>query len=119
MDIIRFREIISERERISEETNDEWDYGVEKCWKEEIEILAADISSTIEFLKNECTEAEYSWISEVIEDLVSKVNNKQLVECYVSLMKKYPQEYEKYNIKSFNESIMAMVDMEGNDGKEG
>ena len=49
MDINSFREVIKQRE----ETDNEWDYGIEQCWKKEIEILSEDIPSTIEFLKNE------------------------------------------------------------------
>ena len=35
MDIIKFREVIRQRE----ETDDEWDYGIEQCWEQEIAIL--------------------------------------------------------------------------------
>ena len=59
MDIIKFREVIRQRE----ETDDEWDYGIEQCWEQEIAILTEDIPTTIEYLKNECTAHEYSWIS--------------------------------------------------------
>ncbi len=94
MDVNKFREIIKQRE----ETDDEWDYGLEQCWKKEIEILSEDIQSTIEFLKNECTADEYSWISEVLDDVIDKNPSKELVECYKSLMKKFPEECDKYNI---------------------
>lgn len=94
MDIIKFREIIKQRE----ETDDEWDYGIEQCWKKEIEILSEDIPSTIKYLENECTAEEYIWISEVIDDVVDIIPSKELVECYKSLMTKFPEECEKYNI---------------------
>lgn len=35
MDTIRFREVIKQRE----ETDDEWTFGVEQCWKKEIVFL--------------------------------------------------------------------------------
>ena len=44
MDVQKFREVIRRRN----ETHDEYDYGVEMCDKEEIQILAEDIPSTIE-----------------------------------------------------------------------
>ena len=72
MDINSFRKVIKQRE----ETDDEWDYGIEQCWKKEIEILSEDIPSTIDFLKNECTYEEYSWISEVIDDVVDQNPSK-------------------------------------------
>ena len=93
MNIEKFREIQVEtrsshttpaptRKRISEECYDEWDYGIEKCWKQEIEILTEDIPSSILFLQNECTADEYSWISEVIEDIAEKTNSYEFVMCY-------------------------------------
>jgi hypothetical protein len=110
--IDKFREIIKERIRISEECNDEWDYGIENCWKQEIEILTEDIPSSIQFLMNECTADEYSWISEVIDDVVEKTNSHEFVECYKNLRNKFPEEYSKYNIMGSIEYAEAMLHQE-------
>ena len=76
MDINSFRKVIKQRE----ETDDEWDYGIEQCWKKEIEILSEDIPSTIDFLKNECTDEEYSWISEVIDERAKHIMKRCLAD---------------------------------------
>ena len=115
MDIIKFREVIKQRE----ETDDEWTYGVEQCWKKEIEILTEDISSTIIFLKNECTAEEYSWIGEVLDDVVEKVPSKEFVQCYKELMTKFPEECVKYNIAGSIESAEAILDWEDKHGEKG
>ena len=115
MDIIKFREIIKQRE----ETDDEWDYGVKQCWKQEVEILTEDILSTIEFLKNDCTAEEYSWISEVLDDVVELVPNQELVQCYKDLMTKFPEECAKYNIAGSIESAEAILRWEKEHGKDG
>lgn len=94
MKINEFRKVIQERI----ECSDEWTYGVEHCWKKEIEILSEDIPSTIEFLLTECTADEFSWISEVIDDLAVKTQSKDLIACYRSLMEKFPEECQAYNI---------------------
>lgn len=94
MKIEEFRKVIEERIQCP----DEWAYGVERCWKREIEILSEDIPSTIEFLLTECTADEYSWISEVIDDLAAKTQNRELIICYKSLMEKFPEECKRYNI---------------------
>lgn len=94
MDIAKFKEIIKQRE----ETHSEWAYGIDQCWKKEIEILTEDIPSTIDYLKNECTADEYSWISEVIDDVIEQVPSKELLQCYKELMAKFPEECLKYNI---------------------
>ena len=99
MNIEKFREVIKERIRISEECYDEWDYGIEKCWKQMIEILSEDIPSSIAFLENECTADEFSWISEVIDDIAEKTQNSEIIMSYKKIMTRFPDECQKYNIK--------------------
>jgi len=94
MDVQKFKEVIRRRK----ETHDEYDYGVEMCNKEEIQVLAEDIPSTIEYLKNDCTADEFVWISEIIDDLAEKTRNRELMECYKSLMNKYSEETKEYYI---------------------
>lgn len=55
MDVQRFKEVIQKRDN----TDDEYDYGVEVCDKEEIEILSEDVPSTVAYLKNDCTPKEF------------------------------------------------------------
>lgn len=94
MDVQKFKEIIRRRK----ETNDEYDYGVELCWKEEIEILSEDVPSTVAYLKSECTADEFVWISEIIDDLAEKTRSREIVECYKSLMAKFPEEAKRYHV---------------------
>ena len=86
MDVQKFKEVIKTRN----ETDDEYDYGVEMCWKEEIEILSEDVPSTVTYLKNDCTPKEFFWISEIIDDLAEKTKSREIVEAYKNLGKKYP-----------------------------
>ncbi|MCT7781053.1 MAG: hypothetical protein N4R28_05500, partial [Lactobacillus iners] len=94
MDVQKIREVIRRRN----ETHDEYDYGVEMCDKEEIQILAEDIPSTIEYLKNDCTAEEFFWISEIIDDLATEIQSREIVECYKSLMGKFPEESKRYHV---------------------
>lgn len=86
MDVQRFKEVIQKRDS----TDDEYDYGVEVCDKEEIEILSEDVPSTVAYLKNDCTPKEFFWISEIIDDLAVKTKSREIVEAYKNLGKKYP-----------------------------
>lgn len=86
MDVQRFKEVIKKRN----ETDDEYDYGVEMCWKEEIEILSEDVPSTVAYLKNGCTADEFAHISDIIDDLAVKTRSREIVEAYKNLGKKYP-----------------------------
>lgn len=92
------REVIKERERISVETQDNWGDGIEQCWNKLITIISENINDSIEFILNECAEEEFSWLSEVIDDVIEVTKNKDLLEAYKSLVKKYPEECKKYNI---------------------
>ena len=94
MDVQKFREVIRRRN----ETHDEYDYGVEMCNKEEVQILSEDIPSTIEYLQNQCTADEFVWISEIIDDIAEKTKSRELVECYKNLMNKYSEETKEYYI---------------------
>ena len=94
MDVQKFREVLKELN----ETEIEYDYGIEMCWKEEVEILSEDIPSTVEYLKNECTADEFVWISEIIDDLAEKTRSRELIECYKNLMNKYLEETKEYYI---------------------
>ena len=68
----KLAEVLKERIRISVETQDNWDYGIERCWKEEIELLSHNINDTIAFFGNDCTAKEFSWLSEVFEQVAKK-----------------------------------------------
>ena len=113
MRIEEFRDVIQERIQC----HSEWDEGIERCWKKEVEILAEDIPSTINYLISDCTADEYSWISEIIEDLASKTQSRELIDCYKSLMKKFPEECEKYNIAGSIEYAEAEL-IGGSDGEK-
>lgn len=118
MNIDKFREVIKRREYISEISQDEWDDGIEECWRNEIEILSEDLPSTIDFLNNECTASEYSWISEVLEDIIEKKPNAELVKCYKALMTKFPEECATYNIAGRIEGAEAILRWEAEHGED-
>lgn len=99
MDIKKFRETIKQRIYVAKISQDEWTYGIEECWKKEVEILSEDVPGTIQFLNTECTADEYSWISEILEELIEKTQSKELLDCYSAIMSKFSEECKKYNIK--------------------
>lgn len=113
MNIQKFREVINKRAA----TSDEYEFGVEQCWKEEIALLMEDIASSIEFLKNDCTADEFSWISEVLDDIAERTGSEEFVECYKSLMLKFPEECIKYNIAGSIKFAEAALGVKG-DGKK-
>ena len=109
MRIKDFREIIKRREYVEEISHGEWADEIEKCWKKEIEILTEDIPSTIDFLVTDCSSEEYSWISEVLEDIIEKEPSEELVRCYKELKNKFPNEYAEYNIATSIEGAETIL----------
>ena len=89
-----FRKLLSERIQI--ELND--DYLHDKYWKLETDLLSKDINETIEFLDNDCTADEFSWISEIFEDIAERTQSKEYIECLYRVAKKFPEECAVYNI---------------------
>lgn len=119
MNIAEFKKVIERRVQIEEISQGEWADGIEECNKVEIAILSEDIPSTIDYLKNDCTAEEYSWISEVLDDVVEANPSKELVDCYRELMKKFPEECSKYNIIGSIESAEEILRWEDEHGKKG
>ena len=109
MNIEKFREIIKEREYVDTISCGEWSEKIEECQKQEKEILIEDISSTILFLKNDCTAEEYSWISEIIEDIAEATKSEELVKAYKELLLKYPEESAKYHIAERTEYLDELI----------
>ena len=79
-------------------TDDEWDHGVEQCMKEEIEMLSRNIDDTIAFLETDCTADEFSWLSEIFDDVAEKTQSRAFVDCLYRVAEKYPETCAEYHI---------------------
>ncbi len=79
MNVEELKAIVAERIRIGDETQDEWDYGIEQCWKKEIEILSRDMTATINFIENECDDKTFCWIGEVFDDVAERTQSKDFL----------------------------------------
>lgn len=107
MQFVEFREIIKKRTSI----DDEWYTEIEKCWEEMTNIFSADIDKTIQFL-DICTADEFSWLSEIIENVAKRNKSKDFIAALRKTADKYPEETQQYNIVDFIESAECIVDSE-------
>ena len=48
-------------------------------WEKEIDVLSADLDTTILFIRQECSDEELHWLGEIIDDLVEKTQSQDLV----------------------------------------
>ena len=103
------REVFKLRDQIEEETQGNDYISIEKCWKTEIELLTADMNETLQYLESECTADEFSWISEVFEEVAEITQSKRFIEALRKLALKYPKETKEYNIISFIDSAEAGI----------
>lgn len=87
----------------------ELDYECEILWKQEAEMLSKNITETIHFLDNDCTADEFSWMSEVFDDVALATRSKEFIECLWRGSKKFPEECKKYNVLAFIKSAEDIV----------
>lgn len=98
--------IIKEREA----TDDEWDYGVEQCHKKLVSLFVENIDESIKFLDNDCTADQFSWLSEVFDDIAKITQSHAFIDALKRLSSKYPEETKTYNILSFIESAEGAIE---------
>lgn len=51
-----------------------------ESWRKLTEILSENISETIRFFQQECTDEELFWLSEVFEEVVEETQSKELIQ---------------------------------------
>ena len=93
LNIKRMKEVIAERD------STDWDYQIEKCWKELTKILSEDISSTIHYIDTECDEEEFSWLGEVFYEVARATNSQEFIDSLWRYVNKHPEICKKYNLE--------------------
>lgn len=110
MNTKKIREIIAYRAKVEEVSQGENYNEIEKCWERLANTLCEDINASIRFLQEDCTGDEYSWISEVLDDVAEREGGHEFVECFKSLVPKFSEECKKYNIISAIEIAEAILE---------
>lgn len=113
MNVNQFREVIKQREHVAEISSDEWQDGIEQCWKQEIGLIMEDIPSAVDFLMNDCTEDEFAWLSEVIDDIAARTESRSIVDAYKALIEKYPETSREYHIADIVEKYVGPIVSKG------
>ena len=109
LNVKRLKELIKERERLFVETQDEWDYGIEKCWKELIKVLSEDIVSTIHYIDTECNDDEFSWFSEIFEEVARETQSQEFIDCLWRYANNHKKICDEYNIRDFIEGAQEEI----------
>lgn len=80
--------------------DDEWDYGIQQSWKNILNIISGNANDFIDFIENDCTADEFSWLSEIFDDIIDIIPSPRLIEALHKTAEKYPEEVQKYNLEA-------------------
>ena len=76
-------------------------YWIEDYWKAATKIFTENISDTIRFFQNDCTDEEFYWLSEIFEDIAEQTPSRELVAALRSrLAAVTPENYRQENFSS-------------------
>ena len=59
--------------------------------KPEIELFSRNLQETIDFLDNDCTADQLSWMSEVFEEISAKLQSWDFIDALNRCADKYPE----------------------------
>lgn len=74
----RIKAIIAERI----ETEPEYDYGIEQCWKKMMQIVRQDKEKVLSFIESVASDEEVYWLSEILCDMYDMMNDDRLVKAF-------------------------------------
>ena len=79
-----------------DDTPDYWETS--STIKSEIELFTRNLQETIDFLDNDCTAEQLSWMAEVFEEISEKLQSWDFVDALKRTADRFPQESQKYSI---------------------
>ena len=107
MDInLKIKQMVEKRKMI----NGDVDYENDPTIKGMIQLMTVDMDSTVAFLRNECSEDQLVWISEIADEITAHTKSREFIEALRDLCKKYPVVSEKYNVPYFIESAAEYLE---------
>ena len=89
---------------------DSWDYGIDRCHEKLVSLFTEDINESISFLDNDCTADQFSWLSEVFDEIARITQSHEFIDALRRLAVKFPEETKKYNVMSFIDSAECEID---------
>ena len=93
-----YPEIIKQRIKDDglDDTPDYWETSPTiKC---EIELFTRNLQETIDFLDNDCTAEQLSWMAEVFDEISAKLQSWDFVDALRRVAEKYPEYSKKYHL---------------------
>ena len=94
-EIVKLRE--EEEDKDLSELPDYWETS--PAIKAEIELFTRNLQETIQFLDNDCTADQLSWLSEVFDPISAKLQSWEFIDALKRAADRFPEECAQYNIR--------------------
>ena len=94
----RYRKLLKKRKSYDPSIDVDWD--ADPVIAEMVDIMADDVDDTVEFLAS-CTGDEFSWLSEIFDEIVIRTQSRKLVDALYETARRFPDECEADGIMSF------------------
>lgn len=108
----KFKDIIAEKDRMSWADRED-DYIMSKLWREMTDLIVnsdEDFNDFLKYMRDEMTENEYGYLSEISDEISQEKPSYAFIEEYKALAKKYPKATKDYQIQDFIEVAEGFVE---------
>ncbi len=95
MNIEKLRQLIKERINLHPE-----DPTISSYWEQEADILSANVEESIHFFRDECTDEEFSWLSEVFDDIIDRTKSVELISVWEMRLQTISNEEDRNSIET-------------------
>lgn len=85
------------------------DWQQDDFWNKFSDFYADNMKVANDWVRNDCSADDFSWLSEVFEDIAEKSQSKDFINCIEETSKKFPEECEKYSIMFSIECAKGMM----------
>ena len=72
---------------------------ISQAIKPEIALFTRSLHETVQFLDNDCTADQLSWMSEVFEEISAKLQSWEFIDALKRAADRFPEECKIYNIR--------------------
>jgi hypothetical protein len=100
----KFKELIQMREA------DEYDIAADSIQNELIQCVCESIEDSIQYILNDCTASEFSWLSEIFVEIIIKTLSQNFINSLRITAEKFPEETKEYNILYFIDLAQKKLD---------
>ena len=93
----KWRKLVEERDA----TVDHAYWLLDDVWERQVDLLASDVTQTLEVLDCRFGEEDVQWFCEILEDLVERTGEPRFVAAARRLVEEYPAVAECYLLRNY------------------